>query len=109
MGGAAAEIDRSEAEGLIHGHEKVAGAQDAALVAEGLVEGVAERNADIFDGVVLIDVEVALAQKIEIEGSVTGEELEHVVEEADAGGYAGNGPEPSMVSFRRISVSAVLR
>ncbi len=61
VGGAAAEIDGGEAEGLVHGHEEVAGAQNAALVAEGFVEGFAERDADVFDGVVLVDVEVAFA------------------------------------------------
>ena len=63
MGRAAAEVDSGEAEGLVHGHEEIAGAQDAALIAERLVEGLAERDADVFDRVMLIDVEVALAAK----------------------------------------------
>ena len=59
--GAAAKIDGGDGECLVHGHEEVAGAQDAALVAEGAVEGLAESDADVFDGVVLIDIEIAFA------------------------------------------------
>ena len=72
--GAAAEIDGGEAEGFVHGHEEITGTQDAALVTEGFVEGFAERNADVFDGVMLVDVEIAFAVEIEIECSVAGEE-----------------------------------
>ncbi len=59
VSGAAAEVDCGDGEGFVHGHEEVSGAEDAALVAEGAVEGFAERDADVFDGVVLVDVEVA--------------------------------------------------
>ena len=61
VGGAAGEVDGGDGEGLVHGHDEVAGAEDAALVAEGLhSEGLAESDAGVFDGVVLVDVEVAL-------------------------------------------------
>ncbi len=43
------------------GHEEVAGAENASLVAKGAVEGFAERDAYVFDGVVLIDIEIAVA------------------------------------------------
>jgi len=66
----AVEIDGGEAEGLVHGHQEVAGAQDAALVAERFVEGLAECNPNVFDGVMLVDVEIAPAVEVEIEGSV---------------------------------------
>ena len=56
---AAAEIDRRDAERLVHRHDEVAGAVDAAAVAERLRDRFAERDADVFDGVMLIDVEVA--------------------------------------------------
>ena len=35
VGGAAGEVDGGDGEGLVHGHDEVAGAEDAALVAEG--------------------------------------------------------------------------
>ena len=85
-GGAATEIDCGDGERFVHGHEEVSGAQNAALVAEGAVEGFAERDADVFDGVVLIDVEIAVAFEFEIECAVAGEQLQHVIEEANAGG-----------------------
>ena len=83
-GCAPAEVDGGDAERFVHRHEEVAGAIDALLVAERVIEGLAEGNADIFDGVVLVNVEVALAAQLEIEAAVTCEELEHVIEEADA-------------------------
>ena len=86
VGGAAGEVDGGDGEGLVHGHDEVAGAEDAALVAEGLEDGLAEGDAGVFDGVVLVDVEVALDGEGEIEAAVAGKELEHVIEEADAGG-----------------------
>ena len=45
----------------------------------------AERDADVLDGVVLIDVEVARGVQRQVEAAMPGEQLEHVVEEADAG------------------------
>ena len=81
----ATKIDGCDGEGLIHGHEEVAGAQDAALVPEGAVEGLAERDANVFDGVVLIDIQIAFAGEVEVERAMASEELQHVIEEADAG------------------------
>ena len=48
-----------DAERLVHRHDEVAGAVDAAAVAERGRHRLAERDADVFDGVVLVDVEVA--------------------------------------------------
>ena len=56
---AAAEIDGRDAERFVHRHHEVAGAVDAAAIAERLRHRLAERDADVLDGVVLIDVEVA--------------------------------------------------
>ena len=86
VGDTAGEVDGGDGEGLVHGHDEVAGAEDALLVAERFVEGLAKGDADVLDGVVLVDVEVAGAGEREVEATVAGEELQHVVEEADAGG-----------------------
>ena len=80
----AAEIDRRDGERLVHRHDEVAGAVDALAVAERLQHRLAERDADVLDGVVLIDVEVARRLQREIEAAVTREQLQHVIEEADA-------------------------
>jgi hypothetical protein len=85
-GSASAEVDGSNAERFVHGHEEVACSIDSLLVPERAIKSLAEGNADVFDGVVLIDVEVALAGEFEIEAAVPREQLEHVIEESYAGG-----------------------
>ena len=41
-------------------------------------------SSDLFDGMMLIDLEVALRADPQIEQGVLGQQLEHVVEKADA-------------------------
>ncbi len=53
------------------------------------MHGFAEGDANVFYGVVLVHVEIALRRYFEIEGSVAGYEIEHVIEETDAGVDAG--------------------
>ena len=55
-----AEIDGRRRERFVHGHQEISGAQDAALGTQRLPHRFAERDAQVFDGVMLIDVEVAL-------------------------------------------------
>ena len=45
----------------------------------------AERDADVLDGVMLIDVEVARGAHVEIERAMPRHQIEHVIEKADAG------------------------
>ena len=80
-----AEIDRGDRQRLVHRHDEVAGAVDAAAIAERRRHRLAERDAEVLDGVVLIDVEVAAGVDLEVEGAVPREQLEHVIEKADAG------------------------
>ncbi len=84
--GASAEVDSGDSQRLVHRHDEIAGPQNATFRAEGLSKGLAERDSDIFDCVVLVDVKVARRFEFEIEAAVVGEEFEHVVEESDAGG-----------------------
>jgi hypothetical protein len=63
----------------------VAEPDDPLLFAERLLEGLAEGDPDVLDGVVGIHVQVALAPDVEVEAGVGGEGGQHVVEEADAG------------------------
>ena len=60
-GDAAAEVDGGDGERLVHRHDEVSGAQDAFFIAQRDPEGLAHSDAHVLDGVVLIDVEVALA------------------------------------------------
>ena len=83
--GAAGEIDRGVDECFVHGHGGVAVAPDAALVADGAGQCLAEDDADILGGVMKIDMGVADGFDLEVEHRVTGEGGQHMVEEADAG------------------------
>ena len=59
---------------------------DAALVSKSLEECFAEGEGSVFNGVVLVHVEVTLHLDIEVDAAVLGNLLEHVVEEAEARG-----------------------
>ena len=83
---AAGDVHRGLGQRLVHRHQGVAEAADAALVAQRLGEGLAEHDADILGGVVEVDVQVALRLHGQVEQAVAGERGQHVVEEADAGG-----------------------
>jgi hypothetical protein len=85
-GCAPAKIDGGNGKRLVHRHEEVTGAQDSAPVAERTIEGFAKRNANVFDSMMLIDVEIAIAFKFQVKRAVTSKQLKHVVEEPDAGG-----------------------
>jgi hypothetical protein len=63
----------------------VAVATNPFFIVEGLFDGLSQADADVLDGVVLIDLEVSFGFDFQIEGPVPSEELEHVIEKADAG------------------------
>src|ERR1700722_11360131 len=64
-------------------HVGIAG--DARHVAERLLHRLAERNTDIFSGVMMIDVEVAFGLDLDIDPRMPRQEIKHVIEEADTG------------------------
>lgn len=69
---------------------KIAG--DARHVAERLLDRLAKRDAGVFGGMVIINVQVANRLDREVDAGMAGEEIEHMVEKADAGrdiGHAG--------------------
>ena len=63
----------------------MAKANDAFAVAEGLMEGHAKGNADVFVGVMVVDFEVPFSLDMEIKEAVGGDLVEHMIEEGDAG------------------------
>jgi hypothetical protein len=81
----AAEVDGGHRQRVVHRHDEVPGAVDPLSRAERLQRRLAERNADVLDGVMLIDIEIARRFQREIEAAVPGKEFQHVVEEPDAG------------------------
>ena len=83
------EIDDDARQRLVERHVGVAVARDALLVAERLGQRLAERDADVLDGVVRVDVQVALGLDLEVDHAVPRDLVEHVVEERHAGGELG--------------------
>ena len=83
---ASSEIDGGETESFIHGHDKVAGAQNSAAISQRAVEDLAQSNADVFDRVVLVHVQIAYCREFQIESAVSSKELQHVVEKTDSSG-----------------------
>src|SRR3989442_2940624 len=75
------DVHRRRDERLVHRNAGGAEAHDALLVAERLLERLAEHDADVLDGVVLVDLDVALRLEGEVDEAMLGERLEHVAEE----------------------------
>src|SRR4051812_17018459 len=80
-----AKVDRRDRQRLVHRHDEIAGAVDPAPIAQGFRDRFSERDAEVFDGMVLIDVEIALRVDGQIEAAVPREQLEHVVQKPDTG------------------------
>src|SRR5262249_29993101 len=60
-------------------------ALDACLFAQSLMKCLPHDNTNVFDRVVLVDVEVALRMNGQIEKAMLGQQLEHMIEEPDTG------------------------
>ena len=98
----------TERQRLVHGHQEISGAQNAALRAQRFAHRFAERDAEILDGVVLVHVQIAFGVDLQIHGAVARHQFEHVIEEANAGRDV-RAALPSRFRRRRISVSVVVR
>ncbi len=57
---------------------------DPLFVAQGLEQRLAERDADVLDGVMRIDLEVTLGLNLQIHQPVAGDLLQHVLEKGHA-------------------------
>jgi len=53
------DVDRHPCQGFVHWHMHISISRDAFHITERLLDGLSERDADIFGGVVMIDVQVA--------------------------------------------------
>src|SRR6476659_2135567 len=83
--GAPRDVDRDAGERLVHGQIGKAVAGDALLVAKRLCHRLAEHDAAVLGGVVLIDMQVAFGLQEDVDHRMARELLDHVIEEADAG------------------------
>src|SRR5690606_3883501 len=68
-------------ERLVHRHGRLADADDAAPLAERLVERLPQHDGDILDGMVGVNVKVTLCLDDQVEQAVHGDMVQHVVEE----------------------------
>ena len=107
--GPAGDVERDAGQGLVHGQVDVGVAGDALLVAERLQKAWPSAMPVSSVGVMLVDMQVARDLHGQVEQAVAREELEHVVEEADAGARSRPVPVPSRAIDTATSVSAVRR
>ena len=70
---------------FIHGHIGGAITHNAAFVPKRLRKSLPQGNRDVFDRVMIINVQVALAFDCQVKQPVAREQVKHVVEKADAG------------------------
>jgi hypothetical protein len=93
--GTPAKIDHAPCQALVHWKVRFAGPRvarieagsispDAPLFSESFPKGLPERNPAVFDGVMRIDVQVALASQVKVDLRVFRQEREHMVEEGDS-------------------------
>ena len=82
---AAGQIHHHPGQGLVQGHVGVAVTGQTLLVANGLRKGLAQGDAHVLDRVVAVDVQVTGTFDLDVETAVTGDLVEHVIEETDTG------------------------
>jgi len=83
--GASGHIQRDTRQRLVHRQQAIGIAGDATQITKRLTDRLAEHNARIFHRVMLINVQVALGFDLDVDEAVTGDLVEHVIEEADTG------------------------
>src|SRR5690606_28757722 len=87
--GAAGEIQRHAGQGFVHGHIGVAVATDTLLVPDSLGKGLTQGDADVFHGVVIVDVQVAATFDVHVDQAVPGYLIQHVLKEGNTDIEAG--------------------
>ena len=81
----AAQIQRAEDQGFVHRDDAAAVAGDPSLVAHCPGDGLSQDDPGIFDGMVIVDLQVPVRLDRQVKESVPGESVQHMVEEADPG------------------------
>ena len=83
--GPARNVDHDARQRLVHRHVDRGIARDAGHVAERLLDRLSERDPDILRGVVMVDMQIADRLDRHVDAGMAGEQVQHVVEEANAG------------------------
>src|SRR5580692_1015413 len=81
---APADIDNRRADGLVERHRRLAEALDPRTIAQSIPKRPSDHDADVFDRVMVIYIQIAAGGDLEIEESVSRKALEHVIEERHA-------------------------
>jgi hypothetical protein len=79
------DVERDLDERLVERHERLAEPGDPRLVAERFRHGLPDRDPRVLNGVVCVDVQIALRLDGEVEPGVLPELFQHVIEERDPG------------------------
>ena len=74
-------------QGLIKGRHEMAEAMDAAAVAQGLGQGLADGDAHVLVAVVVIDMGVARGADLQVEQPMAGELVQHVIQKGHASSH----------------------
>src|ERR1035441_6793985 len=61
-GGASTQINGRDSKSLVHWHQKISGTQNATLVTKGTIETLSQSDPNIFNRVVLVDIEISIAR-----------------------------------------------
>ena len=83
--GPAGEIQRGAHQRIIHRQKARAIPHDPALVAQRLGQSLAQRDAGIFDRVVIVDMQIARRPHGHVDQRMPRQLVQHVIEEPDAG------------------------
>lgn len=78
------QIDDSPGKRIVHRYVCVPEAANEGFVAQGLPESVPQRDGHVFDGVVFVYMQIAVAGYVQSESSVFCEQIEHVIQKTDA-------------------------
>ena len=78
--GPAAEVERHLTETIVHGQTEAI-TLDATLVAQSLEQALAKHDSRVFDGVVLVNIQVADCMHLEVDIAVMADLVEHVIKE----------------------------
>ena len=81
----AAEVDGGGRQSFVHRHQEISRAQNAALRAKSFFDRFAKNDACVFDGVVLVHIEVSARGEFQIHRAVPRHKRQHVIEKWNPG------------------------
>jgi len=82
---ATGEIDDGATERFVQRHVRVAVTANTLLVANRFSNRLAKRNANVFYGVMIVDMKITLGVYTNIDQTMTGNLIKHVIKETDSG------------------------